>query len=91
MAFGVLDYARSQMMNVPADLSVTGFDGVELARIRELTTVAQPNREKGRAAGAMLGELIDAHAEDHPRPDPAPRRILATSFLPGATLAPPRL
>lgn len=89
MAFGVLAYARSQGKSVPRDLSVTGFDGVELARTRGLTTVAQPNKAKGAAAGAMLGELIDAHAADRPIPSKTPRKILPTSFLPGATVANP--
>lgn len=89
MAFGVLAYARSQGKSVPEDLSVTGFDGVELARTRGLTTVAQPNKAKGAAAGTMLGELIDAHAADRPAPHTTPRKILPTSFLPGATVASP--
>lgn len=87
MAFGVLDYARSQGISVPAELSVTGFDGVELSRTRGLTTVVQPNKAKGRAAGEMLGSLIDAFvADEAPSPSP-PRELLATSFQQGSTVA----
>lgn len=85
MAFGVLDHARAQGLRVPEDLSVTGFDGVDLALSRGLSTVSQPMRAKGTAAGAMLGELIAGTSATH-----SPRRLLETSFVPGRTVAPPR-
>lgn len=77
-ALGVLSYAEDHGIRVPEDLSVTGFDGIEIGRMAGLTTVAQPNREKGRAAGRALftGE-----------PE---RTILPTEFIPGRTVAPPR-
>ncbi|AKK11837.1 LacI family DNA-binding transcriptional regulator [Corynebacterium uterequi] len=83
MAFGVLEFARSRGLAVPEQLSVTGFDGVELAYARGLTTVDQPMRAKGAAAGRMLDELI-RHPEDGPR-----RLLLPTTFVPGATVAAP--
>ena len=60
MALGVMDYAEGQGINIPEQLSVTGFDGIESGRLRGLTTVIQPNFQKGAAAGRMLAELIDA-------------------------------
>lgn len=90
MAFGVLEYARDRGISVPEELSVTGFDGVELALVRGLTTVIQPNKAKGAAAGHLLQQLIDDRVGDRANADPAPRRLLATSFHPGTTLAPPR-
>lgn len=77
-ALGVLKYAEDNGIRVPEDLSVTGFDGIEIARMAGLTTVAQPNREKGRAAGRALfsGELG--------------RTILPTEMVPGRTVAAPR-
>ncbi|MFC3850416.1 LacI family DNA-binding transcriptional regulator [Corynebacterium hansenii] len=76
-ALGVLRYANDHGIRIPEDLSVTGFDGIEAARHSGITTVIQPNRDKGRAAGAALagGEA---------------RVILPTEFLPGRTTAPPR-
>lgn len=88
MAFGVLDLARQRGIDVPGDLSVTGFDGVELARQRGLTTVSQPMRAKGAAAGQILNELIDARLTGTPPATTAPRKILPTHFLPGTTVAP---
>lgn len=90
MAFGVLEYAHHRGLRVPADLSVTGFDGIELALFRGLTTVVQPNKEKGAAAGHMLKQLIDDRVGDRPSADTAPRQLLDTVFHPGTTVGPPR-
>ena len=90
MAFGVLDYARSRGWSVPGDLSVTGFDGVDLALTRGLTTVLQPNKAKGAEAGALLGTLVDARVADEPAPQPPQRTLLATTFHPGTTVSAPR-
>lgn len=89
MAFGVLDYAGSQGIDVPGQLSVTGFDGVDLARVRGLDTVSQPMRDKGAAAGRMLNSLIDAHLAGSV-PEEAPRVILPTRHWAGGTVAGPR-
>lgn len=90
MAFGVLEYARGRGISVPGELSVTGFDGIELALVRGLTTIIQPNKAKGAAAGHLLQQLIDDRVGDRVSEDPTPRRLLATSFHLGTTLAPPR-
>ncbi len=90
MAFGVLDYARSRGWSVPGDLSVTGFDGVDLALTRGLTTVIQPNKAKGAEAGALLGTLVDARVADRAAPQPPQRTLLATRFHPGTTVSAPR-
>ena len=47
-AFGVLDAAARAGLSVPGDLSVIGFDDIELAAAIGLTTVRQPLRESGR-------------------------------------------
>ncbi|SDH32267.1 DNA-binding transcriptional regulator, LacI/PurR family [Rhodococcus triatomae] len=54
LALGALDHARQAGIDVPGRLSVTGFDGVEAATRAGLTTVGQPQEEKGRRAGALL-------------------------------------
>ncbi|QGU05525.1 LacI family DNA-binding transcriptional regulator [Corynebacterium comes] len=90
MALGVLEYAQEQAISIPEELSVTGFDGIRNALMVGLTTVIQPNKEKGAAAGRMLLSLIDAHIADLPAPGPPPREILATTFHRGTTVAPPR-
>lgn len=90
MAFGVLEYARERGISVPADLSVTGFDGVQLALERGLSTVVQPNKQKGAVAGKLLLELIDDRVNDRPPAKTAPRQILPTRFHEGETIAGPR-
>lgn len=60
-ALGVLAAARAAGRRVPEDLSVVGFDDVELSAYVGLTTVRQPLRESG-ALGARL--LLDALTGD---------------------------
>jgi DNA-binding LacI/PurR family transcriptional regulator len=52
-AVGALEAAEKLGANVPGDLSVVGYDDIELARYAGLTTVAQPLEESG-ARGAEL-------------------------------------
>jgi DNA-binding LacI/PurR family transcriptional regulator len=58
-AFGVLDAAARAGLTVPDDLSVIGFDDIELATAIGLTTVRQPLRESGRAGAALLLSALD--------------------------------
>ncbi|WP_034650878.1 LacI family DNA-binding transcriptional regulator [Corynebacterium vitaeruminis] len=83
MAFGVLEYARGKGLSVPGDLSVTGFDGIEPALAMGLSTVIQPNKEKGLNAGRMLASLLDDETA-------AKRVLLETTYNEGATIAAPR-
>lgn len=58
LALGVLDSARARGLKVPGDLSLIGFDDVEVARYVGLTTVHQPLFETGcRAAELLLDAL----------------------------------
>lgn len=56
IAMGVLDYARSQGISVPRDLTVIGYDDMADAAFSDppLTTINQPSVEKGRIAAATL-------------------------------------
>ncbi len=56
IAVGVLHAAAELGLQVPTDLSVTGFDDIPLAAysIPELTTVAQPIDAMGRSAAELL-------------------------------------
>jgi LacI family transcriptional regulator len=57
-ALGVLEAADAAGLVVPRDLSVVGFDDIEVARYAGLTTVAQPLEESGRrGAELLLGAL----------------------------------
>jgi LacI family transcriptional regulator len=61
-AFGVLDAAARAGVAVPEDLSVIGFDDIELAAAIGLTTVRQPLRESGRIGAQMLLRALDGGA-----------------------------
>jgi LacI family transcriptional regulator len=59
-AMGAIDAARARGLEVPADLSVVGFDDVPQAQVSfpALTTVRQPLEDSGRQAVQMLLRLI---------------------------------
>jgi LacI family transcriptional regulator len=60
-AMGVLEAAEALGADVPGDLSVVGYDDIELARYAGLTTVAQPLEESGvRGAELLLAALAGA-------------------------------
>lgn len=62
LALGVVRAARSLGLEVPADLSVVGFDDSPVAHRHDpqLTTVRQDVAAKGRAAAAALTATIDS-------------------------------
>jgi LacI family transcriptional regulator len=61
LAIGTIQSARARGVRVPEDLSVVGFDDVELATIVSpaLTTVRQPLAEMGRTAVSLLTRLLE--------------------------------
>ncbi|MEL6959287.1 MAG: LacI family DNA-binding transcriptional regulator [Pseudomonadota bacterium] len=60
LAIGALRAAREMGLNVPDDVSVTGFDDIEIAMLAEpaLTTVHVPHREMGRRAAGLLIQML---------------------------------
>ncbi|HKH18933.1 MAG TPA: LacI family DNA-binding transcriptional regulator [Solirubrobacteraceae bacterium] len=56
LALGVIDALHARGIDVPGDISVTGFDDVPAAATAGLTTIRQPLVEKGREAGRLLME-----------------------------------
>ncbi|WP_420584849.1 LacI family DNA-binding transcriptional regulator [Ruegeria sp.] len=65
LAVGALHRARETGLQVPGDVSITGFDDIELARIASpaLTTVHVPHREMGRRAALELVGMLENKAE----------------------------
>ena len=61
LAVGAMIGARRLGLRVPQDVSVTGFDDIELARIVSpaLTTVHVPHREMGRKAADALVDMVE--------------------------------
>jgi DNA-binding LacI/PurR family transcriptional regulator len=56
LAFGAMRAARELGLEIPRDVSITGFDDVPVAAAADLTTIRQPLVEKGREAGRLLLE-----------------------------------
>lgn len=85
IAIGVIEAARAVGLQVPADLSVTGYDGIPQASwtTPRLTTVRQPLVDMGRMAVRMIAET----ARGNP---PESRHIqLVTQLLVHDSTAPP--
>ena len=75
MAFGAIEYCRTAGIRVPDDLSVAGFDDLPISSLvaPALTTVTQPARDMGYAAGLLLFEQLDGG--DHQPPEPLPTTV----------------
>jgi LacI family transcriptional regulator len=63
VATGVLTAAAARGLRVPQELSVTGFDDIDLAQATTppLTTVRQPLEEMGRMAVSLMIRLLERH------------------------------
>lgn len=61
LAAGALRGARAMGLSVPGNVSITGFDDIELARIvtPQITTVHVPHREMGRKAAIALIDMVE--------------------------------
>ncbi|MDB4246047.1 LacI family DNA-binding transcriptional regulator [bacterium] len=60
LAVGALRQAQDMQINVPKDVSIVGFDDIELAQVAypPLTTVHVPHREMGRRAAQILVQAL---------------------------------
>jgi DNA-binding LacI/PurR family transcriptional regulator len=83
-AVGVMEAAESRGLRVPDDLSVVGYDDIELAALMGLTTVRQPLERSGARAADLVLEAIGA------RRRPAFDEQLEVELVVRATTRPPR-
>ena len=85
MAVGVMGVARELGLRVPDDLSVVGFDDVDLAAHVDppLTTVHQPIRRKGSDAARLLLAAVE-----RPEASPPEHRRLETRLVVRGSTAP---
>ena len=83
LAAGVVLAARELGLRVPQDVSVAGFDGIDLPWLAPdvLTSVRQPLAEKGRAAAREAVRLLAG--------EPADSIELPVELVVGTTTAPP--
>jgi DNA-binding LacI/PurR family transcriptional regulator len=87
MAIGAMRAIRELRLNVPRDVSVVGFDDIDLAMHTDppLTTVHQPIRRKGEEAVQLLLTVVERR--DLTRPE---HRLLETRLIVrGSTAAAP--
>jgi DNA-binding LacI/PurR family transcriptional regulator len=85
LAAGVVHAARDLGLRVPEDVSVAGFDGLELPWLAPdvLTTVAQPLAAKGEAIGHAVGQLLAGEPAEPVSLDVALRIGTTTGPAPG--------
>ncbi|MGZ6270328.1 MAG: LacI family DNA-binding transcriptional regulator [Candidatus Limnocylindrales bacterium] len=78
MAVGAMRAARDLGLVIPRDLSVVGFDDLDLAQHTNppLTTVHQPVRRKGEEAVRLLHALVDRRDSER-----AEHRLLPTRLI----------
>ena len=84
MAVGVLRAARQRGLQVPSELSVVGFDDVDLAAIvtPTLTTISQPLQEMGRLAVTVLYRQINGQPLDANRVELSTKLVIRDSTAP---------
>ena len=70
IAVGALRAARAEGLRVPEDISVVGFDDIDLSQHTDppLSTVHQPIRQKGESAVHLLLSVVE-------RRDPFPQQV----------------
>ena len=88
-AVGALAAAVERGLRVPEDLSIGGFDDIDLAQATSpmLTTVRQPLEEMGRMAVSLLIRLLERHRLDALHVELATELIVRGSTGPAPTPA----
>ena len=82
-AIGALEAAKDLCINVPGELSVIGFDGLEVSELLELSTVQQPMRQMGELGVSKLIVLMK-----NPQQSPELIRLNSTLMIRRTTRAP---
>lgn len=84
LAVGAMKKAREMGLRVPQDVSITGFDDIDISAVVDpgLTTVRVPHRRMGEAAADMLLRLINKETVE--------RQVeIPTAIIERGTLGPP--
>ncbi len=83
-ALGALEVAREMGLSIPEELSVVGYDDIEIAAYLQLTTVRQSLLESGVLGAQLLLNLIERD-----RPGEPEHIELPTALIQRQTTAPP--
>ncbi len=89
LAIGALKRAKAMGLRVPEDVSITGFDDIEIAEVTEpaITTVHVPHRQMGQVAAEILIRQVQSKAASR---EFAPEsRELETYIVDRGSLGPP--
>ncbi|WP_029014836.1 LacI family DNA-binding transcriptional regulator [Niveispirillum irakense] len=91
MAAGVLSVAHDRGLSLPSDLSVVGFDDIQLSEMvwPPLTTVRQPIQEMADAAAEVLIDLLAHRRQSDTVPPPIAHRVLPHKLVIRRSTAPP--
>lgn len=83
LAGGVILAARELDLRVPQDISVTGFDGLDLPWLapHEVTTMSQDGTAKGHALATLVRAVLAGESPD--------QVTMPLTLRPGTTTAPP--
>lgn len=81
-AMGVLEAAQDADLQVPEDLSIIGYDDIEIAEYLNLTTIRQQLYESGVRGVELLLEKLDSNSKE------PTREILSTELVVRNTTAP---
>ena len=67
LAAGAIEKAKEMGLSIPGDVSITGFDDIDLAEVvsPKLTTVHVPHRRMGQAAATLLLETLNGKIATH--------------------------
>lgn len=83
-AIGVLEAAEAKGLRVPVDLSVVGYDDIDVASLMGLTTVRQPLASAGARAADLVVEAIAASARNELN------EVMGLELVVRSTTRPPR-
>lgn len=81
----MLEVARALNIAIPEELSLIGYDGIEISELLGLTTMQQPMQQMGEWGVEKLIDLID-----NPHAPPELIRLQATLVERTTTAAAPR-
>ncbi|WP_282605772.1 LacI family DNA-binding transcriptional regulator [Pelagibius sp. Alg239-R121] len=85
LAIGALMEAQSRGLNVPEDLSICGFDGLDIAQemVPQIATMHVPTAQMGLKAAESLVTMLSGEEAPH-------AVLIETRLVPGGSTAPPK-
>ncbi len=89
-AIGAIDAAEQAGLDVPADVSIAGYDNTALAAMNHmsLTTVNQPTEDLGQVAVELLLQRLDQERTERVHHVLAPKLVARSSTVPPPGTAP---